>query len=102
MEVNHKNFKQCDMCKYEEATSLCPQCFSYYCDECFKPVHKNKNNSYHKIEKIDVFVPIDTRCPMHDTIPMNLFCIDDKGNNIYIIIYFYRTLLCLLFLFKSS
>ena len=102
MEVNHKNFKQCDMCKYEEAKSLCPQCFSYYCDECFKPVHKNKNNSHHKIEKIDVFVPIDTRCPKHDTIPMNLFCIDDKGNNIYIIIYFYRTLLCLLFLFKSS
>ena len=82
MEVKQKNFKQCDICKVEEATSLCSQCFSYYCDGCFKQVHQKKENSEHKTEKVDVFVPIDTRCPEHDNVPINLFCIDEKGNNI--------------------
>ena len=77
---NQKNFKQCDMCKDKEASSLCPQCFSYYCDTCYKSVHENTKNSKHKKEKIDYNVPIDTRCPEHNTIPINLFCIDEKGN----------------------
>ena len=34
MEINQKNYKECDMCKGVEASSLCPQCFSYYCDDC--------------------------------------------------------------------
>ena len=28
MENKQKNYKQCDMCKVDEATSLCPQCFA--------------------------------------------------------------------------
>ena len=84
MEINPKNFKLCDMCKVEEAKSLCLNCFSYYCDGCFKQVHQKKENSEHKTQKVDVFVPIDTRCPDHEKIPINLFCIDYKGNiNIY-------------------
>ena len=78
MELNQKNFKQCDICKDTEATSLCPQCFSYYCDGCFKQVHDRKKNSDHKKEKIDFFVPIDTRCPDHEGNNINLFCIDEK------------------------
>ena len=80
MELNKKNFKQCDMCKGADATSLCPQCFSYYCDVCHKDVHDRNINSQHKKEEIDRYVPIDTRCPDHDNIPINLFCIDEKGN----------------------
>ena len=38
MEMNIKNFKQCETCKIEEAKTLCPQCYSYYCDSCFKYV----------------------------------------------------------------
>ena len=83
MEINQKNFKQCDMCKDKEATSLCSQCFCYYCDACYKPVHENTKNSQHIKEKIDYNVPIDTRYPEHNTVPINLFCIDEKGN-IYI------------------
>ena len=45
----------------------------------FKCVHESKNNKEHKKETIDYNVPIDTRCPDHDTIPINLFCIDEKG-----------------------
>ena len=83
MEVNNQNnFKQCDICKVEDAKSLCPQCFSYYCDKCFKCVHEKEKNNEHKKEKVDLFVPIDTRCPEHNNIPINLFCIDEKGNNI--------------------
>ena len=48
MENKQKNYKQCDMCKFVEATSLCPQCFCYYCDGCFKQVHSVKENKEHK------------------------------------------------------
>ncbi len=82
MEFNQKNYKLCDMCKDVEATSLCPQCFSYYCDDCYKPVHNRQKNKEHKKEKIDYNVPIDTRCPEHNTSPINLFCLDEKGNYI--------------------
>ena len=79
MENKQKNYKHCDMCKVNEATSLCPQCFNYYCDGCHKQVHSMKENKDHKKESIDYNVPIDTRCPDHDQIPINLFCIDEKG-----------------------
>ena len=101
MENKQKNYKQCDMCKVDEATSLCPQCFSYYCDGCFKQVHEKKENKEHKKEAIDYNVPIDTRCPEHDMVPTNLFCIDEKGK-IYEYLIIYRTLLLILPLFKSS
>ena len=81
MEIKPKNFKQCDICRGVEATSLCPQCFCYYCDECYKPVHNRINNKNHKKESIDFNVPIDTRCPDHPGNNINLFCLDEKGNN---------------------
>ena len=81
MEIKPKNFKQCDICRGVEATSLCPQCFCYYCDECYKPVHNRINNENHKKESIDFNVPIDTRCPDHPGNNINLFCLDEKGNN---------------------
>ena len=81
--MKKKNLKQCDICKVEEATSLCPQCFSYYCDGCFKQVHEKENNKEHKKEKIDYYVPIDTRCPEHEKIIINLFCLDEKGKLYY-------------------
>jgi len=80
MEIKQKNFKQCDVCKADEATSLCPQCFSYYCDKCFKCVHEKKENIEHKKEAIDYNVPIDTWCPDHDKVAINLFCLDEKRN----------------------
>ena len=79
MEINQKNYKLCDICKDIEATSLCPQCFCYYCDKCFKCVHECKNNKSHKKELIDYNVPIDTRCPDHSGNNINLFCIDEKS-----------------------
>ena len=98
MEKNQKNYKQCDICKDAEATSFCPQCFSYYCEPCFKPVHERQKNKEHKKEKIDYFVPIDTRCPEHDGNNINLFCIDEKGNNIIYNTFniIYRTMLRIL------
>ena len=79
MEKMEKNYKTCDMCKVSEATSLCYPCFSYYCDDCYKPVHWQKENKDHKKEPIDYNVPIDTRCPDHDQDAVKLFCIDEKG-----------------------
>ena len=84
MENIQKNFKQCDMCKIREATSLCHPCFSYYCNCCFKAVHERTENKEHKVVKIDYFVPIDTRCPEHKGDNITLFCIDEKGKIIYV------------------
>ena len=82
------NFKICDVCE-SQATLLCLECIcsSYYCDSCFKLAHDKKSKSNHKPEKIDYFAPIETRCPDHPNVALNLFCIDEKGNNINI--YFY-------------
>ena len=79
MDIRQKNYKGCDICKIE-ATSLCLSCYSYLCDECFKYVHSKKENINHKKDKIDYFVPIDIKCPEHDRVPINLFCLDEKGN----------------------
>ncbi len=82
MEVQ-KNIKQCETCKDDNATTLCHDCHSYFCKACFKYVHDRKKNSHHRKEKIDLFIPIDTKCPEHEGILMNLFCIDEKGNIYY-------------------
>ena len=42
MKKNQKNYKKCDICGDTEATSLCPSCFCYYCDDCHKVVHINR------------------------------------------------------------
>ena len=101
MEKNQKNYKTCDICKVNEATILCPPCFSYYCDKCHKCVHEIKDNKDHEKETIDYNVPIDTRCPDHKTIPINLFCLDEKGK-IYSYIIIYSPVLCFMLFFKSS
>ena len=80
MEMNIKNFKQCETCKIEEAKTLCPQCYSYYCDSCFKYVHEKSKNNTHQKGKIDYFVPIDIWCPAHEKVALNLFCLNEKGN----------------------
>ena len=64
MENKNKNFKQCEICEIE-ATNLCLECLSYYCEACYKYVHDKKAKNNHKKEKIDYFVPIDTKCPDH-------------------------------------
>ena len=97
MEKNQKNYKKCDICKVNEATILCPPCFSYYCDKCHKCVHEIKENKDHKKEPIDYNVPIDTRCPDHSGNNINLFCLDEKGK-IYSYIIIYSTLLWYLLL----
>ena len=84
MEERQKNFKYCDICK-SKATLLCLECVcNYYCDSCYKMIHSIKENSNHKKEKIDYYVPIDTRCPEHPDVALNLFCLEEKGNYFYI------------------
>ena len=80
---NQKNSKQCEICKDEEATSLCLDCYNYFCEACYKFVLDRKKNSNHKKEKIDLFLPIDIMCPEHGRNSMNLFCVDEKGNLYY-------------------
>ena len=77
--INKKNFKECEICKVE-ATSLCLECLSYFCDDCSKYVHSKKGNSNHKKMTIDFYVPLDVKCLEHPKVINNLFCTDDKGN----------------------
>ena len=77
MEPN-KNKKICEVCK-DEATCICYKCFLYFCDSCYKIAHNRQKDKEHKKEKIDFFVPIDTKCPEHSKVINNLFCLDDKG-----------------------
>ena len=78
MEIQ-KNIKQCEICEDEKATTLCLDCHNYFCEACFKCVHDRKKNKDHKKEKIDLFIPIDITCPDHERVPINLFCVDEKG-----------------------
>ena len=79
------NNKKCEVCLVD-ATCLCYKCMSYYCDICFKSAHKNEARASRKKEIIDCIVPIDVKCPEHNLVPLNLFCLDEKGNYILFII----------------
>ena len=80
MEEKQKHFK-CDICE-SQATILCLNCSGYYyCDSCYKYIHDFKAKSQHTGEKIDYFLTIDAKCPIHKTNSLNLFCIDEKGIN---------------------
>ncbi len=78
MERKNKSIKECDICK-NDATNLCFQCGQNFCERCNKFVHGLKENSKHKVEKIEPFIPIDLKCQDHPQNPLNLFCIDEKG-----------------------
>ena len=78
MEKKNNLIKVCDLCG-EKATCLCFQFKLYFCDRCHKFIHDFKINSQHKKESIDYFIPIDLKCPEHNKVPLNLFCIDEKG-----------------------
>ena len=69
----------CEICN-TDATCLCFMCKNYFCERCYKLIHDIKNDPKHKKEKIDPYVPIDIKCPQHPDVPMNLFCVDEKGN----------------------
>ena len=87
MEEKQKNFKICEFCK-SQATVLCLECIynNYFCDSCYKIAHDKEEYRKHKKEKIDYFVPIDTRCSEHPNVALNLFCLDEKGKIFHLIL----------------
>ncbi len=76
--------KLCELC-HIQATCLCYKCFMYFCDSCFQFIHDKLSNKEHKKQKIDMYVPIDTKCIEHPYNILNLFCIDEKGKKLYLI-----------------
>ena len=40
---------------------------------------KKKINSQHKIEKVDYFAQMETKCKKHKIIPITLFCLNEKS-----------------------
>ena len=69
---------KCEICGLE-AIFICYECMSYLCESCSKLIHKKEMNSPHKIEKIDYFAPMETKCATHKIIPITLFCLDEKS-----------------------
>ena len=78
MDKKDKLIKECDTCE-KNATCLCFKCIEYFCDSCFKFVHDKQKNSNHIKENIDAYIPIEIKCQEHPEVPLNLFCIDEKG-----------------------
>ena len=77
------SLKKCEICGLE-ASSLCLKCLMYFCDKCYKFIHEKELNGKHEKEPIDLFLPIDTKCPEHPGYKIDLFCVDEKGKqNIY-------------------
>lgn len=70
--------KKCEICLVD-ATCLCFECMTYYCDSCHKLHHNNEENKLHKKYKVDYYVPMDLKCKEHKLHPMDLFCINEKG-----------------------
>ena len=50
-----------------------------FCDSCFKLIHDKQINSQHIKEKINKYIDIDMKCLDHPKVPINLFCVDEKG-----------------------
>ena len=68
----------------DTASNICFKCINYYCDSCYTLIHSKKQNSEHKKRKINYCIPIDIKCPIHPEVPINLFCVDEKGKKIFI------------------
>ncbi len=79
MKESNNLIKHCEICN-SEAKSLCFECFSYFCDSCFKFVHEKSCNNDHKKEEIDYLVPIDLKCQQHPKNIINLYCVEERGN----------------------
>ena len=80
--------KLCDICG-ESATNICFKCTMYFCDSCYNTVHNKKKVIEHKKEKLDFFVPMELKCLEHPNDRINLFCLDENGNYIYINIFYF-------------
>ena len=76
----HNIINKCEICGLE-AILICYECMSYLCKSCSRFIHEKEINSQHKIEKVDLFSPFETKCAKHKIIPITLFCIDEKSKN---------------------
>lgn len=79
MEKNNSFIKKCDICK-EDAIYICFSCKQYFCESCYKFIHNKPINSNHKKENIDLYIPLELKCQEHPDNPLNLFCLNEKGN----------------------
>lgn len=73
-----KNFKDCEICK-SDASCICYECQSYFCEKCYKVIHEGENVLQHKKEKVDIFIPIILKCPEHSKEKISLFCLEEKS-----------------------
>ena len=83
MSNSPNKLKECEFCS-SNATCLCFKCGNYFCDNCYKVLHNLEKYSNHNKENIDLYVPIDIKCPYHPISPLNLFCVDEKGKKKYL------------------
>ena len=79
--INNKN-NSCNICG-EKAECICFKCSMYLCNSCFKFIHDKNINKNHKKEIIDYFIPFYIKCAHHPKDRINLFCLDEKGKNIF-------------------
>jgi len=93
MEKDMIEEKKCELCK-DKATTICFDCSFYLCDSCSKFLHEKKVNSSHIKEDIDPLISMDIKCPKHPKNQINVLCITEKSNILFIIYIFNIELLC--------
>ena len=69
--------KACEFCGEQSATVLCAECCRCYCDRCGKFAHGIDSKKGHKTEVIPEGVIVDGMCPLHNDIPLKMFCVDE-------------------------
>ena len=79
---NLTKIKKCDYCR-SDASDVCFKCNDFFCNNCYKIIHELRKDSEHKKIEINPYLSIDLFCPMHPKNPLELFCLDDKGNFYY-------------------
>jgi len=84
MVENLTKLKKCNLCN-SDSFWICFQCKKYYCDKCWKIIHEIKKEKAHEKTKINPYLSLDFFCSNHQEYPLELFCLNDKGNFNFII-----------------
>eukprot|EP00027_Filamoeba_sp_ATCC50430_P014504 CAMPEP_0168572900 /NCGR_PEP_ID=MMETSP0413-20121227/18221_1 /TAXON_ID=136452 /ORGANISM="Filamoeba nolandi, Strain NC-AS-23-1" /LENGTH=581 /DNA_ID=CAMNT_0008606061 /DNA_START=660 /DNA_END=2405 /DNA_ORIENTATION=+ len=65
--------KPCEYCETAEAKVFCPECQSYFCDDCGKVIHKTPKKQGHRMQKIVPIVKC-TYCTIDDAVTVCQTC----------------------------
>lgn len=75
--MSSEKVKACELCREQPPLVLCSECCKCYCDRCNKFIHSIDSMKEHKIEALHEGVNVNAMCPIHNDIPLKMFCVDE-------------------------